>query len=91
MPDPEPTFTGLQISTAQTVLRRALGLEPERFSLPALIGLISPEIGLLRRNGQSDEMIADLIGRTTGAPVAPEAVRLYYHVPDVRGRPEPGV
>ena len=89
MPDPDelPTLSGHQIASAQTHLRLELGLLPERFLLPAFIGMVSDEIEQLRAQGRIDTEIAELICTASGANVAAEDIGLHYAPPEARGKP----
>ena len=79
-------FTGQQAATAQTALREALGLPPEKFPMQAFIGMISDEIEQLRAAGRSDEAIAALVSKATGAHVDGATITLFYASPEARGR-----
>lgn len=83
----EPTFSGEEAAAVQTTLRMSLGLPPERFSLPAFIGMLSDEIEQLRRDGQDDAAIATMLSKLTGKPIPAEAVTRFYATPAARGRP----
>lgn len=80
-----PTFTGQQAATAQTALRRALGLDPEQFSVPAFIGMVSDEIEQLRTQGKTDDQIAELIEQAIGVKLSAETITRFYATPEERG------
>jgi hypothetical protein len=79
------TFTGTQATTAQTALRKALGLSPENFPVQAFIGMISDEIEQLRAAGQDDAAIAALVSEATGQTVDAETIARFYASPEARG------
>ena len=80
-----PTFTGDQAAAAQTVLRAALGLPPEDFSLQAFIGMISDEIEQLRAAGHEDATIAALVSKATGTSITADLIERFYASPEARG------
>jgi hypothetical protein len=69
---------------AQSVLRSAAGLEPERFPVEAFIGMVSDEIEILRKQGQSDEQIAALIRQNSIIDVTPAEIEANYASPEQR-------
>ena len=81
----DPTFTGQQAADAQTALRRALGMPPEQFPLPAFVGMVSDEIEQLRKAGKTDQQIAALIADAIGVTVKADAIAQFYASPDMRG------
>ena len=85
MPENNPTFTGQQAATAQTALRKALGLAPEQFPIPAFIGMISDEIEQLRAKGKTDDQIAGLIEQAIGVKLTQETIARFYASPQDRG------
>ena len=85
MINPNPTFTGQQAATAQTALRRALCLDPEQFSVPAFIGMVSDEIEQLRAQGKTDDQIAELIEQAIGVKLSAETITRFYATPEERG------
>ena len=85
MPDTELFFTGQQAADAQTALRKALGLPPEQFPLPAFVGMVSDEIEQLRAVGQSNDQIAAIISQVTGVTISAEAIATFYASPEARG------
>lgn len=86
-PDELPTLTGHQIASTQSYLRLELGLLPERFPLPAFIGMVSDEIEQLRVQGRTDTEIAELIHSASGVDVMAEDIGLHYAPPEARGKP----
>ena len=89
MPDPEslPSLTAHQVAAAQIEMRAALGLEEERFPLPAFIGMVSDEIEQLRAQGYTDTDIAELIEAASRVAITAEDIGLHYASPEARGRP----
>ena len=80
------TFTGQEAAYAQTALRRALGLSPERFPAQAFVGMISDEIEQLRLQGCDDSVIAALVSGATGKPLTGRMITEFYATPQDRGR-----
>jgi hypothetical protein len=79
------TFSGRDAAEAQTALREALGLAPERFPVQAFIGMISDEIEQLRAKGQDDAAIAKLVSAVTGKMIDPAIITANYATPEQRG------
>lgn len=70
--------------SAQRALRDELGLGPERFPVPAFVGMISDEIERMRAAGRSDEDVAAVIERATGKRVPAADIARFYAEPDRR-------
>ena len=85
MAEKDITVTGQQAADAQTALRKALGLPPEQFPLPAFVGMVSDEIEQLRRKGKSDTEIAMLIQNAVGVELQADDIARYYASPEERG------
>lgn len=77
----EPSFSGEEAAEAQTALREALGLAPERFPVEVFIGMISDEIEQLRARGQDDAAIAQLVSDVTGKLIEPAILTANYALP----------
>lgn len=84
MADDAPTFDEEQARQARLALRGELGLGPERFPLPALVNMVSDEIGKLRKAGRSDDDIVAIIERATGQRVEPAEMAKHYTPPEAR-------
>ena len=84
MSDDAPSFDEEQARRARLALRDELGLEAERFELPALVNMISDEIGQLREAGRGDDDIAGIIERATGERVDPAEMARHYVPPEAR-------
>ena len=84
-PPPSASFTAEQAATANTVLRRALGLGPESFSVEQFVGMVSDEIEQLRAAGQSDREIAALLAQAQ-IEVDPADLERYFVSERGRGR-----
>jgi len=85
----KPYMTGIdltahQIATIQTELRRMLGLEEERFSIPSFIGMVNDEIEQLRAKGRTDPEIAQLMAKASGIEIAAKDIEQHYASPEVR-------
>lgn len=84
MDESSGTFSAQEAVVVQRELRRSLGLEEEKFPLPAFVGMISDEIEQFRLAGRSDDEITELIKSTTGRDVAVSALQKYYAPPGAR-------
>jgi hypothetical protein len=84
MSENESRFTVEQAAAANTVLRAALGLPPQRFALAQFVGMISDEIEQLRLAGKTDADIAALLEREIGVTVAADDIRRLYASPAQR-------
>ena len=80
----DDTFSLPQALRAQKAMRDALGLDEERFPVPAFVGMVSDEIEQLRARGQSDEAIAELIHKASGCRIDPVDLARYYATPGDR-------
>jgi hypothetical protein len=69
---------------AQSALRSAAGLEPERFPIEAFVGMISDEIEALRAQGKTDDQIAALIRKNSNVEISPEEIAANYAPPEKR-------
>ena len=78
------TYTLEQALQAQTALREAAGLDPERFPVEAFVGMISDEVEILRAQGKSDEDIAGLITRNSGIAITASEIASNYAPPEQR-------
>ncbi|GAC1348730.1 MAG: hypothetical protein NVSMB19_00270 [Vulcanimicrobiaceae bacterium] len=87
MTDRDDGFTAEQAAAANGVLRGALGLPPQRFGTAQFVGMISDEIEQLRAAGKTDADITDLLSRSVGVKISPEAIARFYAGPQERGRP----
>ncbi len=76
-----PTFDLDQALTAQRRMRDVLGLDEERFPIPAFVGMVSDEIEQLRAAGHSDADIVRLVAEATGVDVPTDAIARYYVEP----------
>ncbi len=83
----DANFTAEQAAKANTALRAALGLPPQRFSAEQFVGMISDEIEQLRAAGKSDGDIAALVSDSTGVTVETESIAQFYADPEARDRP----
>jgi hypothetical protein len=63
-----------EVLRAQKALRTAAGLGPEMFAVKAFVGMISDEIDLLRKTGESDEQIAALISQSSSIQISAEEI-----------------
>jgi len=69
---------------AQKALRDLAGLGPEMFPVQAFVGMISDEVETLRRQGHSDETIAETIAANSNIVITPEDIAANYASPDER-------
>jgi len=86
MNNDQTTFTAEEAVTVQRELRRAMGLEAERFPLPAFVGMISDEIEQLRAGGRTDIEIAQIVKASIGRDLDPETIARFYAPPEARRR-----
>jgi hypothetical protein len=77
-------FTADQAARANTVLREALGLAPERFGLDRFVGMISDEIDQFRRAGRTDAEISQVLREKAGLNVPEDALSRFYASPEGR-------
>ncbi len=80
-------FTAQQAAAANSALRAALGLPPERFATEQLVGMLSDEIEQLRSAGKTDHDIAGLLSESIGANIGADAISRFYARPDERRPP----
>ena len=69
---------------AQSALRASAGLEPETFPVADFVGMISDEIEHLRKQGRSDEDIANIISTNSPVQITGQVVTQYYASPEAR-------
>lgn len=84
--DNEDVFSAEEAVVVQKAMRRQLGLDDERFPLPAFIGMISDEIEQFRQAGRTDAEIAELILSVSGRSVSPADIEMHYATPHQRRR-----
>ncbi|MDQ2858231.1 MAG: hypothetical protein M3R53_06225 [Candidatus Eremiobacteraeota bacterium] len=87
MMDADEGFTAQQAAAANSALRAALGLPPERFATEQLVGMLSDEIEQLRSAGKTDHDIAGLLSESIGANIGADAISSFYAGPDERRPP----
>ena len=71
---------------AQSALRSAARMSPERFPLPQIIGMFSDEIEALRNQGRPDDEIAAIIAGSSTMRVTAEEIQKFYATPEQRGK-----
>ena len=59
---------------AQKALRELAGLGPEMFPIQAFVGMISDEVETLRKQGHTDERIAETIATSSAIRITPEEI-----------------
>ena len=69
---------------AQNALRQMAGLEREQFPVAAFVGMISDEIEILRRQGHTDQQIADAISKNSSIVITPDDIAANYATPEQR-------
>ncbi len=79
-------FTAEQAAKANSVLRAALCLPPQRFGLEQFVGMISDEVDQLRSAGKNDADIAKLLSDGVGVDVDADSIGRYYADPSQRSR-----
>jgi hypothetical protein len=84
MHDESLTFSAQEAVAVQRELRRSLGMDAERFPLPAFVGMISDEIDQFRDAGKSDADIVAVIKSTIGRDITPWDIKAHYAPPEAR-------
>ena len=69
---------------AQGALRKSAGLEPESFTVPDFVGMISDEIEHLRKQGREDEEIASVITSNSPIQITGWDIAQHYAPPEAR-------
>ena len=80
----EKTYSLEDALKAQSALRSAAGLVPERFPMSAVVGMISDEIEILRGQGKSDDEIAALVTQQSSITISAAAIAANYASPEQR-------
>jgi hypothetical protein len=80
----EKTYSVEEAVRAQKALRELAGLGPETFPVQAFIGMISDEVETLRRQGRSDEEIAQTIAKNSKIEITAGEIGEYYASPEER-------
>ena len=75
-----------EVMKAQSVLRSAARMAPERYPLPQIIGMLSDEIQALREKGRSDDEIAAIITGNSLIHVDADCLQRFYATPEQRGK-----
>lgn len=83
----ERTYPIEEALRAQRALRHLAGLGQEQFPLSAFIGMVSDEIEILRRQGHTDQQIADAICRYSRIAVTADEIASHYAPPEDRHPP----
>lgn len=76
---------------AQSALRTAARMPPERFPLPQIIGMFSDEIEALRNAGRPDNEIAAIISGNSILRVTSEEIQRFYTTPEDRRKKPTGI
>lgn len=69
---------------AQKALRDLAGLGPEMFPIQAFVGMISDEVEILRKQGHTDERIAETIAASSGIRITAQEIAGNYASPEER-------
>lgn len=80
----EKTYPIEEALRAQNALRQIAGLEQEQFPVAAFVGMISDEIEILRRQGHTDQQIADAVTRNSSIAITPDDIAANYATPEER-------
>lgn len=87
---PQPkTYPVEEAIRAQKALRELAGLGPETFPIQAFVGMISDEVETLRKQGHSDEVIAQTISANSTIAITPGEIAANYASPEDRHPPRP--
>ncbi len=81
---PPKTFQLDQAVKAQQALRNLANLPPETFPVQAFVGMISDEIEHLRKQGHSDQKIAQTISASSNIQISAEEIAENYAPPEER-------
>jgi hypothetical protein len=81
------TYSAGQAAAANTVLRTALNLPAQQFTIEQFVGMISDEIQQLRAAGRTDDDISNLLQSKAGISVSADEIKRYYADGGSRGRP----
>lgn len=86
MPDRqhENTYPIEEAIRAQKALRELAGLGPEMFPVQAFAGMISDEVEALRKQGHSDEQIAQTIKANSRISITGADIAANYASPEER-------
>ena len=79
-------FSADQAAAANSALRAAIGLPPERFGAERFVGMISDEIEQLHATGKTDDDISRLLS-AAGVELDADAIARFYAHPAQRRRP----
>jgi hypothetical protein len=82
----ENTFPLEEAIRAQKALRELAGLAPEMFPVEAFVGMISDEVEILRKQGHSDEEIAQTIEANSRIAITAADIATNYASPEERHR-----
>ena len=84
-PHQQPTtYPVAEAVRAQKALRDLAGLGPEMFPIQAFVGMISDEVETLRKQGHSDETIAQTIAANSSIRITPAEIAENYASPEER-------
>lgn len=78
------TYPVEQAIRAQKALRTLAGLGPEMFPIQAFVGMISDEVETLRKQGHTDEQIAQTIAAHSEITITPAEIAEHYASPEER-------
>ncbi len=80
----EKTYPIEEALRAQKALRQLAGLGQEQFPVAAFVGMISDEIETLRKQGRTDQQIADAITQNSSIAITPAEIADNYASADQR-------
>lgn len=84
IPQPPKLYPLTEALRALQALRDLAGLEPEMFPIQAFVGMISDEVETLRKQGHTDEQIAQTIAAHSSIQITPEEIAANYATPEQR-------
>ena len=87
MPEESKSYSIEEALRAQNALRKLAGLEPEMFPVPSFVGMISDEIETLRKQGHTDQEIAQTIAASSSIDITAADITTHYASPEDRHRP----
>jgi hypothetical protein len=87
MPNQSKSYPIEEALRAQNALRKLAGLAPEMFPVPSFVGMISDEIETLRKQGHTDQEIAQTITASSEINITAADIATHYASPEDRHQP----
>ncbi|MBB5339789.1 hypothetical protein [Tunturiibacter gelidoferens] len=87
MPDESKSYPIEEAIRAQNALRKLAGLGAEMFPIQSFVGMISDEIETLRKQGHTDQQIAQTIAASSKIDITATDITTHYASPEDRHQP----